>query len=102
MTPPLASYAADLRLADSVVATLGSIEDELDEVVRDLRWRVSKLHATWLGQSAAAHLEAHGRWADGYAEMQSALSVMRGVVRTARENYQAAAAENTRIWESVR
>jgi WXG100 family type VII secretion target len=102
MTPPLASYAADLRLADSVVAALGSIEDELDEVVRDLLWRVSKLHATWLGQSAATHLEAHGRWADGYAEMQSALSVMRGVVRTALENYQAAAAENAGIWESVR
>ena len=100
--PPLSSYAADLRLTGSVIATLGSVEDELDEVVRDLRWRVAKLHATWLGQSAASHLEAHGRWADGYAEMQSALSAMRAAVRTARDNYQGAATENTAMWESVR
>ena len=100
--PPLSSYAADLRLAASVIDTLGAVEDELDGVVRDLRWRVAKLHATWLGQSAAAHLEAHSRWVEGYAEMQAALKVMRAAVRTARDNYQAAATENTAIWESVR
>ncbi len=38
------------------MASLASVEAELDEVVVDLRWRVARLHETWAGTAAAAHI----------------------------------------------
>lgn len=100
MKPP--SYAADLRLAAEVVDTLSAVERELDEVVRDLRWRVSRLHTTWVGASSTAHTGAQDRWEAGYAEMHAALVRMREAVRTARDSYAEAASANAGLWESVR
>jgi WXG100 family type VII secretion target len=96
------AYAVDLELAAHVIASLSSVEDHLDEVVTDLRWRVARLHESWGGLAAAAHLDAHGSWQASYDEMRSALATMRVAVRTASDNYSAAAAENTRMWSAVR
>jgi WXG100 family type VII secretion target len=96
------AYAADLELATSVLASLSSVEDHLAEVVVDLRWRIDRLHSTWAGAAATAHLEAHQAWLTSYDEMQVALATMRRVVRTAADNYAAAATANTRLWSSVR
>ena len=104
MRPPssLPSYSADLELASSVVETLAAVERRLDDVVRDLSWRVSRLHATWTGESSASHVRAHARWEAGYAEMHAALVVMRAAVRAARDNYQSAGSTNASLWDSVR
>ncbi len=77
------SYAVDLGLARDVVASLAAVESELDEVVVDLRWRVARLHETWAGTAAAAHLTAHGSWEASYREMHEALVAMRQALRTA-------------------
>ena len=69
------------------MASLAAVEAELDEVVVDLRWRVARLHETWAGTAAAAHLEAHGSWEASYREMHEALVAMRAAVRTAAANY---------------
>jgi WXG100 family type VII secretion target len=96
------SYAADLSLARSVVASLAAVESDLDDVVVDLRWRVARLHATWAGTAAAAHLEAHASWEASYREMHAALGAMRAAVRTASANYAGASVDNTAMWNQVR
>ena len=96
------SYAVDLDLARDVVASLAAVETELDEVVVDLRWRVARLHETWAGTAAAAHLTAHGSWEASYREMHEALVAMRRALRTAASNYFSAATDNTSMWNAVR
>jgi WXG100 family type VII secretion target len=95
-------YAVDLDLARDVVAALTEVEAGLDDVVVDLRWRVARLHETWAGTAAAAHLTAHGSWEASYREMHDALAAMRRALHTATANYGAAAAANTSMWGSVR
>ena len=96
------SYSVDLELAAKVVASLSTVDRQLAEVVVDLRWRVARLHETWAGTAAAAHLEAHESWCASYAEMHDALLAMRAAVRTAADNYSAAASANTSMWGAVR
>ena len=74
------SYAVDLELAAKVVASLSTVDEHLSEVVVDLRWRVARLHETWAGTAAAAHLVAHDSWCASYAEMHDALLAMRAAV----------------------
>ena len=95
-------YAVDLDLARDVVASLAAVESELDEVVVDLRWRVARLHETWAGTAAAAHLTAHGSWEASYREMHEALVAMREALGTAAANYFTAATDNTSMWNAVR
>ncbi len=96
------SYDADLELAAHVIASLTSVEDHLDEVVTDLRWRVARLHETWGGLAAVGHIEAHASWHSSYVEMRRALADMRSAVRTAALNYSTAAEDNTSMWSAVR
>jgi WXG100 family type VII secretion target len=96
------SYDADLELASRVVATLSSVEEHLDEVVADLRWRVAHLHSSWEGLTSLAHVDAHGSWESSYGEMRSALALMREAVQTAAANYSAAASANTQMWSALR
>jgi WXG100 family type VII secretion target len=96
------SYAVDLGLARDVVASLAAVESDLDEVVVDLRWRVARLHETWAGTAAAAHLTAHGSWEASYREMHEALVAMRQALGAAASNYGEAASANESTWNSVR
>jgi WXG100 family type VII secretion target len=96
------SYAADLPLARDVVASLTAVEAELDDVVVDLRWRVARLHETWAGTAAAAHLEAHASWEASCREMHAALAAMRSAVRIASDNYLSASSSNAASWNQVR
>jgi WXG100 family type VII secretion target len=96
------SYAVDLPLACEVVSSLTAVEGELDEVVVDLRWRVARLHETWAGTAAAAHLDAQASWEASYREMHAALAAMRAAVRTASDNYAGAASSNAAMWSQVR
>jgi WXG100 family type VII secretion target len=96
------SYDVDLELAAHVVSVLSSVEDHLDEVVTDLRWRVAHLHETWGGLAAVGHVDAHESWSSSYNEMRKALAVMREAVRTASANYSAAGSANLEMWKAVR
>jgi WXG100 family type VII secretion target len=96
------SYSVDLDLARDVIGSLASVEGQLSEVVADLHWRISHLHAIWSGTAAGAHLEAHRGWEASYAEMHDALAAMRRVVHAASENYGAAGADNASMWSQVR
>jgi WXG100 family type VII secretion target len=59
---------------------------------------VSDLHATWTGQGAAAHADAHQRWARGETMMREALARLRAAGATAHRNYTGAMATNVGIW----
>lgn len=96
------SYSVDLDRASEVVASLTAVESQLSEVVVDLRWRMARLHEAWAGTAAGAHLSAHTSWLASYAEMHDALVAMRRAVRTAADNYTAAASANTSMWSAVR
>jgi WXG100 family type VII secretion target len=96
------SYSVDLELASRVVASLATTEAQLDEVVVDLRWRVARLHESWAGAAAAAHLEAHESWCASYVEMHQALLAMRAAVRDAASHYSLAASTNAGMWGEVR
>ena len=95
-------YSVDLDSAAEVVESLTSADGELAEVISDLRWRMTRLHSTWSGTAAGAHLVAHQDWAASYAEMQEALATMRRAVRSAAQNYSSAADANASMWSSVR
>lgn len=59
---------------------------------------VTNLHATWTGQGATAHAEAHGRWARGEAMMREALAQLRAAGATAHRNYTGAMSTNSAMW----
>jgi uncharacterized protein YukE len=52
------------------------------------------LHATWTGQGAAAHAEAHRHWARGEAMMREALARLRAAGGTAHRYYPGAMSTN--------
>jgi WXG100 family type VII secretion target len=59
---------------------------------------VTNLHATWTGEGAAAHAEAHQHWARGEAMMREALTRLRAAGATAHRNYTRAVATNLGMW----
>jgi WXG100 family type VII secretion target len=59
---------------------------------------VSNLHATWTGEGAAAHAEAHQHWARGEAMMREALAQLRAAGATAHRNYAGVMSTNLGMW----
>jgi uncharacterized protein YukE len=59
---------------------------------------VTSLHATWTGQGATAHAEAHRHWARGEAMMREALAQLRAAGATAHRNYTGAMSTNLAMW----
>ena len=78
--------------------------DRLERAVGDVSDdpRVARLHETWAGTAAAAHLTAHGSWEASYREMHEALVAMRRALGTAASNYFSAASDNASMWNAVR
>ncbi|MGO8939924.1 MAG: WXG100 family type VII secretion target [Mycobacterium sp.] len=64
---------------------------EIDSLVTDL-------HATWTGQGAAAHAEAHQRWVRGEAMMREALGRLRAAGAIAHRNYTSVRTTNVAMW----
>ncbi len=59
---------------------------------------VADLHATWTGEGAAAHAEAHQHWTRGEAMMREALVRLRAAAATAHRNYTGAMSTNLGMW----
>ena len=59
---------------------------------------VESLHATWTGEGAAAHAEAHRRWLHGEAVMREALGRLASAGAIAHANYIGAMATNVAMW----
>ena len=84
-------------LADTVQRMV-EFQRHVESTVAEIDSLVTNLHATWTGQGAAAHAEAHRRWARGEAMMREALTQLRTAGATAHRNYTGAMSTNSAMW----
>jgi ESAT-6 family protein len=89
------------RLAD-VVDQIDRFDQHLETALQDAQSRVDRLHATWTGEAATKHRQAHDEWVRGVADMRTALKAMRRNAQIAHGNYHGAATTNARMWEQAR
>lgn len=84
-------------LADTVQRMV-EFQRHAESTLAEIDSLVTNLHATWTGQGATAHAEAHRRWARGEAMMREALAQLRAAGTTAHRNYTGAMATNSAMW----
>lgn len=94
----MSGIRVDLELVEDLVARMGAFEQHVDALLDEVDARMKRMHAVWSGAAAAEHAAAHARWSAGAREMQQALTVLRSIAATARENYAAAVAANLAMW----
>lgn len=85
------------QLAD-VVARMAEFGRYSEILLTQIDSAVDSVHATWTGEGAAAHAEAHRRWTHGEAVMREALTLLTSAGATAHANYTAAIATNFAMW----
>ena len=84
-------------LADTVQRMVG-FQRHAESMLAEIDSLVTNLHATWTGQGATAHAEAHRHWARGEAMMREALAQLRAAGATAHRNYTGAMSTNSAMW----
>jgi WXG100 family type VII secretion target len=94
--------SADDSSTGAVRDRIVRFDQHLESALEDADARVNRLHASWKGEAATRHGQAHEEWKRGAAEMRAALAVMRQNALTAHENYLNAVTANVRMWEQVR
>jgi WXG100 family type VII secretion target len=84
-------------LADSV-QQMAEFQRYAESMIAEIDSLVANLHATWTGEGAAGHAEAHRHWARGEAMMRDALAQLRTAGATAHRNYTGAMSTNLAMW----
>lgn len=84
-------------LADTV-QRLAAFQRYAEDTIAEIDSRVTHLHASWTGEAAAAHAEAHRHWARGEAMMREALAQLKQAATTAHGNYTGAMSANLGMW----
>jgi ESAT-6 family protein len=84
-------------LADAV-RQMAEFQRYAESMLTEIDSLVTNLHATWSGEAAAAHAEAHRHWARGEAMMREALAQLRAAGVTAHGNYTGVMAKNLDMW----
>jgi WXG100 family type VII secretion target len=84
-------------LADAV-QRMTEFQRYAEHMLTEIDSAVTHLHATWTGQGAAAHAEAHERWTRGEAMMREALARLKTAGTTAHANYTGAMSTNLDMW----
>jgi len=84
-------------LADSV-QRMTEFQRYAESMLGEIDSLVTNLHATWTGEGAAAHAEAHRRWACGEAMMREALAQLQAAGAAAHLNYTGAMSTNLTMW----
>jgi WXG100 family type VII secretion target len=84
-------------LADSM-QRMTEFQHYAESMLAEIDSLVANLHATWSGEGAAAHAEAHRHWARGEAMMREALAQLRTAGATAHRNYTGAMSTNLAMW----
>lgn len=91
-------FTVDLDLLAELIDRMSRTAAQLTVAEEDVDARMRRLHATWQGQAAGLHAEAHRRWVAGARQMREALQDLRAVARTADANYTSAVRANARMW----
>ena len=84
-------------LADSV-QRMNEFQRYAESMLTEIDSLVTNLHATWTGEGAAAHAEAHRRWARGESMMREALAQLQAAGAAAHLNYTGAMSTNLAMW----
>jgi WXG100 family type VII secretion target len=92
------AFRVDPEALADAVRRMAEFGRRTQSVVADIDSVVTQLHATWTGEGAAAHAEAHRRWARGEAMMREALALLTNAGATAHANYTGAMAANLAMW----
>jgi WXG100 family type VII secretion target len=92
------AFRVDPEALADAVQRMTQFQRRAEEMLAEIDSRVNRLHATWTGEAAAAHAEAHQHWVRGEAMMREALAKLRTAGETAHRNYTGAMAQNLSMW----
>jgi WXG100 family type VII secretion target len=92
------AFRVDPEALGDAVQRMAEFHRYADSMLSEIDSLVTNLHATWSGEGAAAHGEAHRHWASGEAMMREALAQLRTAGATAHHNYTRVIATNLVIW----
>jgi len=92
------AFRVDPQALADAVQRMTEFQRHAESMLDEIDSLVTSLHATWTGQGAAAHAEAHRHWARGEAMMREALAQLRAAGATAHHNYTAAMSMNLAMW----
>lgn len=92
------AFRVDPQALADAVQRMTEFQRYADDTLTEIDSRVTRLHAAWTGQGAAAHAEAHQHWARGEAMMREALAQLTNAAATAHGNYTGAVSTNLAMW----
>jgi WXG100 family type VII secretion target len=92
------AFRVDPQALADTVQRMVEFQRHAESVLAEIDSLVTNLHATWTGQGATAHAEAHRHWARGEAMMREALAQLRAAGATAHRNYTGAMSTNSAMW----
>jgi WXG100 family type VII secretion target len=92
------AFRVDPEALADAVQRMSEFQRRAEAMLTEIDSRVMRLHAAWTGEGAAAHAEAHRRWARGEAMMREALAQLRTAGATAHRNYTGAMSTNLGMW----
>ena len=92
------AFRVDPEALADAVQRMAEFQRYAESMLSEIDSLVSNLHATWSGEAAAAHAEAHQHWARGEAMMREALGRLRTAGATAHGNYTGAMSTNLAMW----
>ena len=92
------AFRVDPQALADAVRRMAEFQRYAESIIAEIDSLVTNLHATWTGQGAAAHAEAHRHWARVEAMMREALAQLRAAGATAHHNYTTAMSMNLAMW----
>ncbi len=92
------AFRVDPDALAGAVQRMAEFQRHAESMLTEIDSLVANLHATWTGEGAAAHAEAHQHWARGEAMMREALAKLRAAGATAHSNYTGVMSTNLAMW----
>jgi ESAT-6 family protein len=92
------AFRVDPDALAGAVQRMAEFQRYAESMLTEIDSLVANLHATWTGEGAAAHAEAHRHWARGEAMMREALAKLRAAGATAHSNYTGVMSTNLAMW----
>jgi len=92
------AFRVDLEALADAVQRMAAFQRYAEDMLAEIGSRVTRLHAAWTGEAAAAHAEAHQHWTRGEAMMREALAHLKKAAATAHGNYTGAMSTNMGMW----
>ncbi len=92
------AFAVEPEALAEAVQRMTAFQQYAEDMITEIDSRVARLRATWSGEAAAAHAEAHRHWKRGEAMMRAGLEQLEKAASTAHGNYTGAASVNFGMW----